>query len=64
MNTQSEIERYELVVDGDTKHHMLISHKHTNGDWCYYSDVEKLIKQNQDLIETIQAMIKIGEAVK
>lgn len=53
----NKIERYHMDQEG------YIMLDNYDGEWCKYSDVEELIKQNQDLIETIQAMIEIGEVV-
>lgn len=60
----NEIKRYYLYIIGDNYNCEITKEEYEDGDWCKYSDVEKLIKQNKDLIETIQAIIKIGEAVK
>ena len=60
----NEIKRYDLSIDAYSVKPIIEEDEYINGEWCKYSDVEKLIKENQDLIETIQAMIKIGEAVK
>lgn len=55
----NEIKRYDIFLGFSDE-----ECESDTGNWCKYSDVKKIIKQNKDLIETIEAMIKIGEAVK